>query len=245
MHLFEPLTPFIQFPTLPGYEVHYNELLKGFQAIFPQGELFYAPQFFSQSYSEKMIQFLLENEQGDWRKTNWDTIQKEQLTQFPFKNIEWSQDVLTMYGKKVYAPRFSAWYGDEGKSYGYSGLKLQANPWNEGLLSIKNEIEKIYPAKYNSVLLNWYRKGSDYMGWHTDDEPELGRNPIIASVNFGAERRFLFRKKNQPREKIEIILQNGSLLIMSGEIQHYWQHALPKSAKVAGHRINLTFRNIL
>lgn len=245
MQLFEPISPFVLFPTQEGYQLQWDATSGSYKASVPNGELVYAPHFFSKDLSEKMFDYLLENELDHWRKINWQTFQKEKLAQLPFKNIAWNQDILTMYGKKVYSPRFSAWYGDEGKSYAYSGLKLQANPWNEGLLFLKNKIEKISQTTYNSVLLNWYRNGSDYMGWHTDNEPELGMNPTIASVNFGAERRFLFRRKNQHEEKIELILQNGSLLIMSGAIQHYWQHALPKSAKISAHRINLTFRKIL
>ena len=158
--------------------------------------------------------------------------------------IAWKQETLMLYGKKILTPRLTAWYGDSGITYRYSGVTFQARPWTPALLEIKNRIEPAAGLIFNSVLLNLYRDGNDSMGWHSDDEPELGANPIIASVNFGQERRFDFRHKKDHTQKHQINLSNGSLLVMKGDIQHHWQHQIAKSAKIKNERINLTFREI-
>lgn len=157
--------------------------------------------------------------------------------------ILWSQESMKMYGKQVLFPRLTAWYGDHGMRYSYSGLTFDPHFWTDELLAIKQKIEPIAQTTFNSVLLNLYRYGKDSMAWHADDEKELGRNPIIASVNFGATRSFQMRHK-QTKEKISLALSHGSLLIMQGEMQHFWQHQVPKTAKKVGERINLTFRVI-
>jgi alkylated DNA repair dioxygenase AlkB len=157
--------------------------------------------------------------------------------------IDWKQESMNMYGKKVDFPRLTAWYGDNDKPYTFSGITLKPNSWTQEILEIKSKIESKANIIFNSVLLNRYRNGNDSISWHTDAEPELGKNPIIASVNFGATRKFQLRHINT-KEKIEIELTNGSLLIMQGELQHYWQHQVPKTSKVVGERINLTFRVI-
>ncbi len=190
-----------------------------------------------------------------FNKEEADYFQKE-LTE----NVAWQQGEIRMFGKKVLEPRLTAWYGDEGKVYTYSGKTQIPLPWNSPLLTIKNKIEQVttpsvFLAKsrennpiinnFNSVLLNFYRNGTDSMGFHSDDEKELGLNPTIASVNFGESRRFIFRRKDDKNEKFELLLTHGSLLIMSGEMQHYWQHAIPKEPKKTKPRINLTFRWIL
>ena len=126
----------------------------------------------------------------------------------------------------------------------HSGLTLQPNSWNKGLLYIKEEIEKTVDVKFNSVLMNWYRDGDDYLNWHTDAEKELGINPVIGSVNFGATRDFLIRNNDDNSVKLKIPLKNGTLLIMQGELQHFWQHSVPKRAKIKELRFNLTFREI-
>lgn len=157
--------------------------------------------------------------------------------------IDWKQESMNMYGKKVDFPRLTAWYGDNDKPYTFSGITLKPNSWTQEILEIKSKIEPKANIIFNSVLLNRYRNGNDSISWHTDAEPELGKNPIIASVNFGATRKFQLRHINT-KEKIEIELTHGSLLIMQGELQHYWQHQVPKTSKVVGERINLTFRVI-
>ena len=157
--------------------------------------------------------------------------------------INWKQESMNMYGKEVMFPRLTAWYGDDDKPYSFSGIKLDPLPWTEELLKIKDDIEPLCKTSFNSVLLNLYRDGNDSISWHTDAEKELGRNPIIASVNFGAERVFQL-KHMHTQEKVEIRLHHGSLLVMMGELQHFWKHQVPKSKKVTQHRINLTFRVI-
>lgn len=157
--------------------------------------------------------------------------------------IEWKQESMNMYGKQVLFPRLTAWYGDIDKPYSFSGIKLNPHLWTDDLLEIKKRISAHTDVSFNSVLLNRYRSGNDSISWHTDAEPELGKNPVIASVNFGATRKFQLRHVIT-KEKLEIELMHGSLLIMQGELQHYWQHQVPKTSKPVGERVNLTFRVI-
>lgn len=159
------------------------------------------------------------------------------------ENIDWKQESMNMYGKQVNFPRLTAWYGDNDKPYSFSGITLAPKVWTRELLEIKDKIEPLSKVQFNSVLLNRYRSGNDSISWHTDAEKELGINPVIASVNFGATRKFQLRHINT-KEKIEIELTHGSLLIMQGELQHFWQHQVPKTSKVINERINLTFRVI-
>ncbi|GAF04643.1 alpha-ketoglutarate-dependent dioxygenase AlkB family protein [Saccharicrinis fermentans] len=158
-------------------------------------------------------------------------------------DVEWKQESMSMYGKVIPFPRLTAWYGDNDKPYSFSGIILSPIQWNEALLEIKAKIEVEAKTIFNSVLLNRYRNGNDSISWHTDSEKELGLNPIIASVNFGATRKFQLRHK-ESKEKIELKLGHGSLLIMGGELQHYWQHQVPKTKKAVNERINLTYRVI-
>lgn len=159
------------------------------------------------------------------------------------ENIAWKQEEMNMYGKVIKFPRLTSWYGDSDKPYSFSGITLQPNPWTKELLEIKKRIEPLSDVVFNSVLLNLYRDGSDSISWHTDAEKELGKNPIIVSVNFGAERTFQLRHM-ETKERIDLPLTHGSLLIMKGELQHYWQHQIPKTKTVKTPRINLTFRVI-
>jgi alkylated DNA repair dioxygenase AlkB len=159
------------------------------------------------------------------------------------QSIQWKQESMNMYGRQVLFPRLTAWYGDNDKPYSFSGIKLSPHNWTAELLEIKKRITEYTDANFNSVLLNRYRNGNDSISWHTDAEPELGKNPIIASVNFGATRKFQLRHI-RTKEKHELELMHGSLLIMQGEIQHFWQHQVPKTNKEVGERINLTFRVI-
>lgn len=155
--------------------------------------------------------------------------------------VDWKKESMSMYGRKVAFPRLIAWYGGDNKPYSFSGISLYPSAWLPDLLEIKNKIEPMAGVTFNSVLLNLYRDGRDSVSWHTDAEPELGRNPVIASVSFGASRKFQLRHLHT-KEKIELELTHGSLLIMQGELQHYWQHQIPKTSKTVGERINLTFR---
>ncbi len=162
------------------------------------------------------------------------------------REIAWRQESIKMFGKTHPTPRLSAWHGDKGCQYTYSGLICYPEPWTPALLSIKVRIiEAMGNANFNSVLLNLYRNGQDKMGWHSDDEKELGRNPLIASVSFGATRRFDFKHKTMPEQKFSIELPSGSLLVMQGDLQHHWLHQLPAQKKITNPRINLTFRNII
>ena len=160
------------------------------------------------------------------------------------EKADWKQESMNMYGKKVPFPRLTAWYGDSDRPYSFSGITLQPLPWLPELQEIKSHIEETANTRFNSVLLNLYRNGNDSISWHTDAEAELGQNPIIGSVNFGATRTFQLRHK-LTHEKIEIDLGHGTALIMQGELQHFWQHQVPKTTKPVRDRINLTFRNII
>lgn len=158
--------------------------------------------------------------------------------------IPWQQDFITVFGKTHPQPRLTALFGNEGKQYGYSTIVMQPNTWNPLLLFIKNEVDAICQENFTTVLLNYYRDGKDSTGWHADNEKELGRNPIIASVSFGAERSFHLQHNKIKEERLKITLEHGSLLIMKGATQHFWKHQIPKTARTIGSRINLTFRVI-
>nr|WP_207758371.1 alpha-ketoglutarate-dependent dioxygenase AlkB [Aliamphritea spongicola] len=159
------------------------------------------------------------------------------------QQLSWQQDQLKLFGRMVSIPRLQSFLGDAGIEYTYSNLLMKARPWLPELLSLKAQTETASQCSFNTVLANLYRDGQDSMGWHSDDEPELRRNPTIASVSLGQERRFLLRPKGSKKASIEIPLTGGSLLIMSGQLQHYWQHSVPKTARKIGPRINLTFRH--
>ena len=160
------------------------------------------------------------------------------------KEIGWTSDSVKMYGKTIQTSRKMAWYGEKGLSYTYSGIERKAMPWQQDLLVIKEKIEQLVEHRFNSCLLNRYADGSEGMGWHSDDEPMLGNPNTIASVSLGAERKFCFRHK-KTKDKIELYLASGSLLLMTGFTQKNWQHTLPKSLRMKGLRINLTYRAIL
>jgi alkylated DNA repair dioxygenase AlkB len=141
-------------------------------------------------------------------------------------------------------PRLTAWYANPGLTYSYSGVTHQAVPWTPELLDVKRRAELAAGTTWNSLLLNFYRNGRDSIGFHADDEPELGTNPVIGSISLGAERRFVL-KHPASGEKLELELPHGSLLVMGGTSQHHWRHGVPKTRKPVGPRINLTFRRIL
>ena len=158
--------------------------------------------------------------------------------------IEWQQDDIKLFGKTYLQPRLTALYGDMNSLYTYSGITMFPKPLTSELKKIKEKVEKITKTKFTSVLLNLYRDGSDSNGWHSDDEKELGRDPVIASLSFGVERVFQLRHKAEKKLRKNILLEHGSLLIMQGSTQHNWQHQIPKSKKINSARINLTFRVI-
>lgn len=158
---------------------------------------------------------------------------------------QWRQEVLPLFGRQLPTPRMSAWYGDPLAVYRYSKVTFQPLPWFEELLQLKVKISQSIYHSLNSVLLNYYRDGQDSMSWHADDEPELGPNPVIASLSLGAVRTFQMHHKSNRAERFQIPLEHGSLLIMSGQTQHYWKHQLPKSKKIHLPRINGTFRCVI
>lgn len=229
-------------PALPGYSHTFDAALGGWRIQVPGGQLLYIADFFDTQVCARILAFFQEYEGGDWQNTDWKTLDAQALEQTAFKNIRWKQDHIRMYGKTLALPRWTAWYGDAGAGYAYSGIKSEPNPWNTGLLYLKKRVEAACGARFNSVLLNWYRDGQDSLNWHADDERELGPSPTIASVNFGQTRDFLLRRNDDHQQKLCIPLPAGTLLLMAGELQQHWQHAVPVRKRVAGSRFNLTFR---
>jgi alkylated DNA repair dioxygenase AlkB len=157
----------------------------------------------------------------------------------------WQQDTLSFGGKKVLIPRLQAWYGEKNSRYGYSGLALSPLPWTPLLGDLKSRIEKLADTGFNSVLVNYYRDGKDSVAWHSDDEKELGKAPVIASLSLGETRRFELRHRHKKGQKFACELSHGSLLIRGSGIQQHWQHQVPKQAGVTRGRINLTFRQVM
>lgn len=173
---------------------------------------------------------------------NWADCQASWEWQELHKGLAWEQHHITLFGRQVTCPRLSAWYGDEGTSYTYSGLRLEPLPWTPLLRHLQEKLQKSLGFRFNSVLANLYRNGQDAMGWHSDDEPELGEQPVIASLSFGATRRFSLRHRHRLFPSHHLELCHGSLLLMAGTTQQHWQHQLPRTKKQVGPRINLTFR---
>ncbi|SHN02912.1 alpha-ketoglutarate-dependent dioxygenase AlkB family protein [Flavobacterium xinjiangense] len=185
----------------------------------PDAEVIYYPNFFN--------------------KEEADAIYAELISEIP-----WQQDDIRLFGKTHPQPRLTALFGNEGKPYSYSNIKMQPHPWNLLLQKIKSKVESISDTNFTTVLLNQYRDGKDSNGWHADNEKELGTNPIIASLSFGAERTFQLKHNYDKDQKKSILLEHGSLLLMKGTTQLFWKHQIPKTAKPIAPRINLTFRVI-
>ncbi|GAB3825987.1 alpha-ketoglutarate-dependent dioxygenase AlkB family protein [Pontibacter rugosus] len=184
----------------------------------PDAEVYYSPHFYSSRESDLYLQELLEQ-------------------------VDWQQQSIKLFGKLQPMPRLTAWYGDKG--YTYSGLDNKPQPWLPVLQKLREQVQEASGQKYNSVLLNLYRNGQDSMGWHSDDEPELGQEPSIASLSLGGERRFSFKHRTRKDvAPVRITLSHGSLLLMQGPTQHHWLHHIPKTAKDVQPRINLTFRHV-
>lgn len=160
--------------------------------------------------------------------------------------IRWRAENIVVWGKTYPQPRLIAWYGDAGMIYTYSGICLTPLPWTEILLVLKSRVEAAAHADFNSVLLNYYRDHRDSMGLHSDDEPELGKRPILASLSLGEERTFILKHKRENALKpVRLKLASGSLLLMKGDTQHYWKHGIHKENRPCGPRVNLTFRRII
>lgn len=162
-----------------------------------------------------------------------------------FNQTNWRQEKIRVYGKHLDLPRLTAWYGDPGKAYSYSGISMLPDSWTENLLKIKQRVDAAAGVRFNSVLLSLYRTGEDSLSWHQDDEPELGEDPVIASLSFGGTRSFQFKHKARKElNRLSIDLTHGSLLIMKGPTQRFWVHQVPKTSQQVRPRINLTFRVI-
>jgi alkylated DNA repair dioxygenase AlkB len=177
-----------------------------------------------------------------WPQTELGTVYGHLLDSLMAES-PWRQEEITVYGKAYRQPRLSAWYGDLG--YSYSGIRLEPEPWTSTLLDIRGRVEKLAGHEFNSVLLNYYRDQNDKMGMHSDDETELGRQPVIASLSLGESRTLLLRHKTRKDlATIKLPLPSGSLLVMRGDTQHYWRHGINAERAHCGPRINLTFRTI-
>lgn len=159
--------------------------------------------------------------------------------------VAWETHRIRLFGRDVDSPRLSCWIGDPGTAYVYSRTRFEPHPWPPALAGLRERLARETGVAFNSVLANRYRDGRDAMGWHSDDEPELGAQPVIASVSLGATRRFVLKHRRDPACKFAIDLGHGSLLVMRGDTQSSYRHALPRTARPVGERINLTFRRIL
>ena len=161
-----------------------------------------------------------------------------------FHHIPWRQDPITVFGKTHLQPRLTSLHAHTLDSYSYSGIVMTPQPMTQTLQCIENRIYQLCDESFTTVLLNLYRDGKDSNGWHADDEAELGKNPVIASLSLGAPRFFHLRHNQDPKQRYKLLLEHGSLLLMGGETQHHWKHQVAKTAKKVGPRINLTFRKI-
>lgn len=179
-----------------------------------------------------------------WNPTFYSQKDSEMIYRQLLKEINWIQGTIKLFGKEYLVPRLEAFYASANQTYAYTGQKLTTNTFTPLLLSIKSNIEQSTSFQFNSALANLYRTGNDSNGWHADNEKELGKNPVIASLSFGADRLFELQH-NQTKEKIKLTLNAGSLLIMGGNMQHCWKHRIAKNKKNQSGRINLTFRTIV
>lgn len=172
-----------------------------------------------------------------------DTYFRELLATVP-----WRHDEIVMYGRKMPVPRLSAWHGDHDSHYSYSGIAMHTEPWTPLLVAIRDDVQRLAAdhgaPRFNSVLVNLYRDGNDGVAWHADDEPELGIEPVIASVSLGASRTFQLRRRDDASERRDVELHHGDVVLMYGLTQALWLHQVPKTSRQVGPRINLTFRTI-
>ncbi len=190
--------------------------------------------------SKGLPMHLLEYRQKLFGETESNFLMQKFITECP-----WQQKIVTMYDKKVITPRLTAWYGDQ-QAFDYNSLKKTASlPWTEELLMIKHKVEPLAGIAFNSVLLNYYRDGNDSVAWHSDNETVLGKHPVIVSVSLGQVRSFDIRNRKDHAEKYSIRLENGSYLLMKGDLQENWEHRIAKSGKPMKPRVNLTFRVVL
>ncbi|MFQ3340967.1 MAG: alkylated DNA repair dioxygenase AlkB [Flavobacteriaceae bacterium] len=193
---------------------------KVFYPEIKDGEILYLPSFIKKEAADLLFKKLVET-------------------------IPWKQDKIMVFGKTFDQPRLTSFHSLQKKPYAYSNISMYPQAMTKELLRLIAEINNIKPQSYNSVLLNLYRDGKDSNGWHSDNESELGINPVIASISLGEERFFNLKHKKLKEQKMKLKLGHGSLLIMSGEFQHHWLHQIPKTIRHISPRINLTFRKIL
>jgi alkylated DNA repair dioxygenase AlkB len=175
-----------------------------------------------------------------WIPSHPATILQESI----LSEAAWRQEHIRISGNRIPLPRLTAWHGDPGCSYAYSGIKSDPSPWSPTMRSVMKLLSSRLGYSFNSLLINHYRSGADSVAWHSDDEPELGPTPTIASISLGSTRRFSMKHKTIPGAKWNIDLAHGDLLIMAGATQSFWLHQIPKTAKPTTDRINLTFRSI-
>ena len=172
-------------------------------------------------------------------------LEPERVAQQLIDETKWRSESISLWGKKVLQPRLIAWYGDPGKAYTYSNIRLEPTPWTPLLSDVRDRVSRACDVSFNSVLLNYYRDQKDSMGLHSDDEPELGPGPVIASLSLGAERTFTMKhRRDKAVTPVKLKLASGSLLLMRGETQRYWKHGINKQTRPIGPRVNLTFRQI-
>jgi alkylated DNA repair dioxygenase AlkB len=174
-----------------------------------------------------------------------DFFEEENQFQKLQKEIDWQEKEIVLFGKRIKQPRLVSFQGENNLEYRYSGQTMPAMPWTKSVNEIRKRISQKLDLDFNCCLLNYYRDGKDSMGWHQDNEKSLGKNPTIVSVSFGGDRIFKFRNINTPAIKQDVLLDNRSVLVMSGETQHFYKHAILKTKKDVRARINLTFRTIL
>ena len=196
-------------------------------------------------FSEEKRHFNLPNAELIYIENFYDAAKADYYFDILKKTIDWQQDDITIYGKTYKQPRLTALYANNSKPYSYSNITMQPSIFTSELQQIKLDLEQESNHQFTSVLLNLYRNGNDSNGWHADNETELGKNPVIASLSLGATRPFHFKHRDIKDERHKINLTHGSLLIMRGEMQHYWLHQIAKTKKDIGERINLTFRTLL
>ena len=194
--------------------------------------------------STKNTQYSLPNADINYYKDVFSEAQGWHYYHELMMDTPWQDDDITVFGKTYKQPRRTALYANNSHPYSYSNITMQPHQFTRTLLQIKEKVEEITKTAYTTCLLNLYRDGQDSNGWHADNEKELGQNPNIASVSFGANRIFHLKHRFQKDLKQKILLEHGSLLLMKGQTQHYWLHQLPKTKKIIGPRINLTFRTI-
>lgn len=195
-------------------------------------------------FNDKFVNVLNKDGEANYYGKVMTTSEANTYYNLLLKNINWKNDEALYHGRHIVTKRKVAWYGDQGFLYTYSNTTKQALPWTNELIDLKRKTELITNSQFNSCLLNLYHDGNEGMTWHSDDEKSLGKNTVIASLSFGAERKFSF-KHRRTRQTISLLLENGSLLVMRGNTQSNWLHSLPLSSKINHPRINLTFRTII